>query len=338
MKNIKTKLLTPDNLKEAAEILKKNGLVAFPTETVYGLGANALSAEAVGKIFTAKGRPSDNPLIVHIVDVNGIYPLITDFPDKAKELAEKFWPGPLSIVLPAANSIPDVVSGGLPSVAIRIPDHPVALRLLLEAGVPIAAPSANISGRPSPTNAAHVLKDLEGKIDAIVDGGECGVGVESTVIDFTADVPVILRPGAITREMIEDAIGRVEVDTTTNKAKPRSPGMKYTHYSPQGEVFLVSDHGKELAEKLEYLLTINTRHELRTAFLISTLTAQFLKKEPDLLFAFNDQEDAAHNLYNALRVCDDKQIDIIYCETYKKNGIGLALMNRLRKAAGNKII
>ena len=336
---IQTRLLSAQEIEDAARLLKNNELVAFPTETVYGLGANALSEEAVEKIFIAKGRPQDNPLIVHIADINGIYPLVTDFPDKAKKLAERFWPGPLSLVLPASKIIPQNVTADLSTVAIRMPEHPIALKLITEAGVPLAAPSANLSGKPSPTTAQHVLADLDGKIAAVIEGGECNVGVESTVLDINVDPPVILRPGGITKEMIEEVIGKVHVDSAlSSKEKPKSPGMKYDHYSPNGEVFLVLDHGKMLATKLEHLLEVNVRHELRTAVLIHKDTARYLKKEPDLLVVFEDVEEAAHRLYTALRACDDNMIDTIYCETYKNTGIGHALMNRLRKAAGGKII
>lgn len=330
---------TADELAEAADILKNNGTVAFPTETVYGLGANALSGEAVKKIFIAKGRPSDNPLIVHIADISGIYPLVTEFNDRAKTLAENFWPGPLTMVLPASELIPKEVTGGLSTVAIRIPDHPVALMLLQLAGIPIAAPSANTSGGPSPTTPEHVLSDLRGKVDAVVAGGESSLGVESTVLDLTTEPPVILRPGGITREMLEEVIGKVKVDSAISASQdPRSPGMKYTHYSPHGETFLVTEHGKNLARKLDVLLNVNRKHELRTAFLITAEAVQYLKAKPELLWEFTDLDNVAHNLYTALRECDEQNIDAIYCETFTNKGIGLAVMNRLRKAAGGKVI
>ena len=330
---------TTPAIEEAADILRNGGTVAFPTETVYGLGANAMSSQAVEKIFIAKGRPSDNPLIVHIADLDGIYPLINNFPERAKILAEHFWPGPLTMVLPASQDVPSIVTAGLATIAVRMPNHPLALALIREAGVPLAAPSANISGQPSPTTATHVIKDLHGKIDAIIDGGNAEVGVESTVIDLTEQIPVILRPGSVTREMLEAVLGEVKLDQAINaNDNPRSPGMKYQHYSPDGEVYLVMEHDKKLARKLEIILDINLRHELRTAFLITKTSAAFLKTEPHLLFTFENVEDAARNLYHALRLCDEQGIDKIYCERYAKKEIGLAVMNRLMKASGGKII
>lgn len=336
---INSEHFTTPEIEEAADILRMGGTVAFPTETVYGLGANAMSSQAVEKIFIAKGRPSDNPLIVHIADLDGIYPLINNFSERAKILAGHFWPGPLTMVLPASPDVPSIVTAGLATVAIRMPNHPLALALIREAGVPLAAPSANISGQPSPTTAAHVMKDLQGKIDAIIDGGDAEVGVESTVIDMTEQLPVILRPGSVTREMLEAVLGEVKLDQAINaNENPRSPGMKYQHYSPNAEVYLVLEHEKKLARKLEIILDINSRHELRTAFLITKTSAAFLKTEPHFLFTFENAEDAAHNLYHALRLCDEQGIDKIYCERYAKKDIGLAVMNRLMKASGGRVI
>ena len=327
-------------IKTAARILRDGGLVAFPTETVYGLGANALSEEAVKKIFAAKGRPNDNPLIVHIADIERIYPLVTDFSEQAKLLAEKLWPGPLTLVLQASSIIPSIVTAGLETVAIRMPEHEVARRFIAEAGVPVAAPSANLSGKPSPTSAAHVLADLNGRIDAVIDGGECTVGVESTVLDISGETPLILRPGGVTKEMLEKVLGKeIKVDNAhASGEKPRSPGMKYTHYSPEGEVFLVTGHGKELAAKLKLLLDVNDMHGLTTAFILFPETAKYIKKAPSYLHVFTDVEDEAKNLYHVLRNCDEKAIDVIYCETVPKSGLGLAVMNRLTKAAGGKVL
>lgn len=335
--------ITPSNIleevKEGAEIIKKGGTVAFPTETVYGLGANALVAGAVEKIFAAKGRPSDNPLIVHIAELASIYPLVTDFPEKAKLLARKFWPGPLTMVLPAAPGIPNAVTAGLKTVGIRMPNHPVALALISAAGVPIAAPSANTSGLPSPTSADHVILDLDGKIDAIINGGECQVGVESTVVDLTTSIPVILRPGGVTREMLEAVVGAVTIDKALTAADhPRAPGMKYKHYSPKGEVYLVNGHGCKLADKLNLLLLENREKKLRTALLITEETAKFIKQQPQFLYSFKDVLAAAQNLYAALRLCDENKIDVIYCETFSQNGMGLAVMNRMSKAAAGRDI
>ena len=240
---MKTLLLNKNEIDIAADIIKNGGIVAMPTETVYGLAADALNGEAVAKIFKAKGRPMDNPLIVHISDIKQIDMLVSEFPDKAKKLAEKFWPGPLTIVLPKSDIIPDEVSAGLSTVAIRFPSHPVAHELIAKSS-PIAAPSANLSGSPSPTTVRHVLADMDGRIDAIVDGGDCEVGVESTVITLAEDVPTLLRPGGVTLEQLRAEIGEVKVHPAVLKSlgkgmKASSPGMKYKHYSPKAEVILL---------------------------------------------------------------------------------------------------
>ena len=225
----------PQVFREAGDILKAGGLVAFPTETVYGLGGNALDASAAKKIYAAKGRPSDNPLIVHVADTKSLYELASFVPDNAKKLADRFWPGPLTMILPKKESVPDGTTGGLKTVAVRMPDHPAALELIRTSGVYIAAPSANTSGRPSPTCAEHVMEDLDGKIEMILDGGTVGIGIESTIVDLTGDIPVILRPGYITKQMLEEVIGEVTVDPAVLSRhpdpglKPKAPGMKYKH-------------------------------------------------------------------------------------------------------------
>lgn len=240
----------------AANVIREGGLVAFPTETVYGIGANSFNEEAVKKIFIAKGRPQDNPLIVHIAELEQIYDLVEDVPQKAKTLMKKFWPGPLTLIFKKSEKVPYVNTAGMDTVAIRMPSNPIAHLLIKRAEVPISAPSANVSGKPSPTDASHVIEDLYGKVDVIIDGGKCDVGVESTVLDLTEKVPVILRPGAVTLEMLKEVIGNVEVDPSLLKKpkedlKPKSPGMKYKHYSPNAEVYIVTGDLEKVVKKFK---------------------------------------------------------------------------------------
>ncbi len=340
----KTEILnsTDDDLEKAAQLIRGGGLVAFPTETVYGLGANALDPAAVSGIFTAKGRPCDNPLIVHISDVSQVYDLSDDITVPAQRVMEAFWPGPLTVVLPKKTGVPDVVTAGLDTVAVRMPDHPVALELISRAGVPVAAPSANSSGRPSPTTAGHVADDLSGKIDAVVDGGLCRVGVESTVIDLTLEPPVILRPGGVTREELEGVLGHVETAASfaADQAEaPRSPGMKYRHYSPKAEVVLVTgERPDEITKKVSELIAKYRCREKRTGVLASAETAA--KYKADAVFDLGSRgcpEEIARNLFCGLRHLDMQGVDIIISEGYSETGIGAAVMNRLRKAAGSII-
>lgn len=330
-------------IKETGAIIKKGGLVAFPTETVYGLGANGLNGEAVKKIFLAKGRPSDNPLILHIADYSEIFGLASLVPLKAQLLMEKFWPGPLTMVLPKRDYIPREITAGLDTVAIRMPAHPVALALIKEAGCPIAAPSANLSGYPSPTTAQHVWDDLEGKVDIILDGGPTGVGLESTVLDMTKEIPVILRPGGVTKEELEKVIGPVEVDPGLRDEGriPLSPGMKYTHYSPRAQVILLQGNITEKVEKFsEFLHKFNGQGK-KVALLLSQETADRMKDQwvhyINILGSQNDMEAIASKIYYELRNCDRAEVDIILTETYSEEGIGAALMNRLLKSAGNTV-
>lgn len=332
-----------NKLNEAAEIIRRGGLVAFPTETVYGLGANALDEKAVAKIFTAKGRPADNPLIVHIARVREVRMLINYLPVGAKELMKEFWPGPLTLVLPRHPRVPQIVSAGLPTVAVRMPSHPVAKGLIRVANVPIAAPSANRSGKPSPTTGSHVLKDLAGKIDAVLDAGPCDVGVESTVVDLTGEFPTVLRPGGVTLEQLRAVLGRVEVDAAlSGDQSPKAPGMKYTHYAPDGDLILVEGAPKDIARKIAELYHRYRREGLRVAVLSAEEHVFRYRQElnPEVLISLGPRsmpEVAANKLYGALRECDRQEADVILSESFERSGVGLALMNRLEKAAKHKI-
>jgi L-threonylcarbamoyladenylate synthase len=324
----------------AAGILRRGGLVAFPTETVYGLGADALNGEAVARIFAAKGRPLDNPLIVHIEHTLQIERLAVNIPAEAYILAERFWPGPLTLVLESAQVVPSETTGGLDTVALRLPQHPVALELLRAAGVPVAAPSANLSGRPSPTTARHVLDDLSGRIDAVLDGGPCTVGVESTVLDIRGGEPLLLRPGGVTMEEISAVLGKeCRLAMWENGLPPPSPGLKYAHYSPRAPLYLVTGSPPAVLSKLRGL--VEHYHELgkNVGLLISSENVGKLACEQmEVLGSRHDPAAQAAELFAALRRFDEKGVDVILAEGYAEKGVGLALMNRLRKAAGHRII
>lgn len=331
-------------LTEAARQLREGGLIAFPTETVYGLGADARSTAAVERIFTAKGRPSDNPLIVHIAAREQLDELVLPYPPLAKVLMEHFWPGPLTIVLPVrTGALSPLVTAGLPTVGIRIPDHRTALALLAQAGCPIAAPSANRSGRPSPTLAEHVLEDLDGRIDGVVDDGQTGVGLESTVIELTGlDAIRILRPGGITREALQQAVPDVSIDSANEaepESAPRSPGMKYTHYAPQGELELVrGEAGAVVFYIQEQVAAARARGEVTGVLAFDERLGSF---DADRLLSLGSEAEldaAAQRLYAALRVFDGAGVQRIWAEGCEEDGIGAALMNRLVKAAGHRII
>lgn len=333
-----------ESLAAAGEILRSGGLVVFPTETVYGLGANALDADAVAAIFQAKGRPSDNPLIVHICRLDQIYDLAEDFTVQAQRVAEAFWPGPLTLILPKKPSIPAQVTAGLDTVALRMPDHPIALALLDIAGVPVAAPSANTSGKPSPTTAEHVLRDLEGKVDMVVDGGSCRVGLESTVLDMTSEPPVILRPGGVSREDLEGVLGHVEADPAVyendSPDMPRSPGMKYRHYAPKAKVVLVN--GKPLHRIQEKVIELIDEYHAQNMAVGVLASIETMKKYgAEAVFPVGTRtklETVAKNLFHGLRYLDDCNVDIIIAEGYPDEGIGIAVMNRLKKAAGGNLV
>ena len=331
-------------IKEVAQQLRKGKTIAFPTETVYGLGANAYNTEAVKKIFQAKGRPSDNPLIVHIASLEQVEELVEQIDHQSKRLMEKFWPGPLTIIFKRKAAISPSVTAGLPSLAIRMPDHPVALAILKATNLPIAAPSANRSGRPSPTTAEHVLEDLNGKIAGIVDGGPTGIGVESTVIDVSGEVPTVLRPGGITMEELEEVLGNVMLDPALveQNEKPRSPGMKYTHYAPKGEMWIVKGNQQEVINQINQLTTIKKEHGLKVGILTLTNHQQYFEHHQNAyILSYGTLENLyplAEHLYDALRSFDQQQVDFILAEAVDEKGIGLTIMNRLNKAAGGNII
>ncbi|NLI14000.1 L-threonylcarbamoyladenylate synthase [Pelotomaculum propionicicum] len=331
-------------IEEAALILRRGGLVAFPTETVYGLGANALDGRAVARIFEAKGRPSDNPIIVHVAVREQVSELTGSFPAAAKLLMDAFWPGPLTLVLPVAKKVPGEVTAGLSTVAVRMPDHPVALALIRTAGVPVAAPSANISGRPSPTSAEHVMHDLNGRIEAVLDGGPAGVGVESTVLDLTAQAPVVLRPGGITPEDLREVLGKVDVDPAAaagfNKDdKPLSPGMKYIHYAPLAPLRLVLGKPEAVASKIKELACQEKARGRKVGILTFSDSDDFARCGEVVVAGCREKpETVAAVLYSALRRFNDLGVDIIFAEGLAEHGVGLAVMNRLKKAAGGHII
>lgn len=363
-----------EELKEAAGILRSGGLVAFPTETVYGLGGNALDEDAARKIYAAKGRPSDNPLIAHVSCMEEVAPLVKEIPEAGRKLMEAFWPGPLTMIFPKSDRVPYGTTGGLDTVAIRMPDDPVANRLIALAGVPVAAPSANTSGRPSPTTADHVWQDMNGRIEMIIDGGPVGIGVESTIVDVSSAVPAVLRPGAITMEMLQEVLGEVSVDPAilgplSADVRPKAPGMKYKHYAPKADLTLVEPEGpartadsvrmdgadrntaadqanglnekqlqamickvQELArEKLEagYNVGVICTDESRHCYTDGIVRSIGARKS---------QASVAHNLYALLREFDDLDVDYIFSESFPQDHLGQAIMNRLSKAAGYKIV
>ncbi|CAM4474000.1 L-threonylcarbamoyladenylate synthase [Paenibacillus endophyticus] len=331
-------------LAAAAAQLRDGGLIAFPTETVYGLGADARSSFAVGRIFSAKGRPSDNPLIVHIANRQQLDELVLPYPQLASALMDSFWPGPLTIVLPARPDVlSPLVTAGLASVGIRIPDHRTALALLELAGCPVAAPSANRSGRPSPTLARHVLEDLDGRIDGVVDDGATGVGLESTVVELVGDQMIrILRPGGITLEALRIAAPHATIDSASleePEVAPRSPGMKYTHYAPKGELVLVQGAPDAVTAYIHRQVERAASSGERTGVLAFEERLQGYKADRVLsLGSEAELETAAHRLYAALRAFDEGSVQRIWSESSSEQGIGAALMNRLAKAAGNRVV
>ena len=331
--------LNMEAIQKAGKILREGGLVAFPTETVYGLGGNALDPKASMKIYAAKGRPSDNPLIVHIADIKDLAKITTEIPEGARILAEKYWPGPLTMILPKADSVPKETTGGLDSVAVRFPSDRIAQELIKAAGGFVAAPSANTSGRPSPTMAEHVEEDLGDAIEMIIDGGQVGIGLESTIVDFTEDVPVVLRPGYISLEMLKDTLGDVRMDRglliTDSSVHPKAPGMKYRHYAPNADVILVagcdSDVEKYMFDRSDdssvAFICFDEYHKLAEC-----KNAVFIGSECDL-----DQQ--ARKIFDILREFDSQpEIKTVYAKMPSQNGIGLAIYNRLLKAAGYRII
>lgn len=379
-KNImNTRIFSKKDIEEAAQILKAGGLVAFPTETVYGLGGNGLDKEAARKIYAAKGRPSDNPLILHVSKMEEVYPLVESVPEKAKLLMESFWPGPLTLILKKSKIVPLESTGGLDTVALRCPDNGVTLELIERAGLPVAGPSANLSGSPSPTEASHVYHDLSGRIEGILDDGAVGIGVESTILDMSTDRPTLLRPGAITLEDLTEVLGeKPEIDPTLLGKKmedgfiPKAPGMKYRHYAPKAEMILFCSleekesedktsekKGSEdrISEGKEYEYKVSKRiaeyleeegkgfPREKIAILCAEETKHFYQemaeKEGIILKVLGRRDEPlsmTHNLFRTLRECDEEGIGLILSEGYSEEGIGFALMNRMKKAAGQKII
>lgn len=338
--------ISREALEEAGSIIRNGGLVAFPTETVYGLGGDALNEESSGKIYRAKGRPSDNPLIVHICRWEDIYPIVREVPEAAKKLAEAFWPGPLTMILHKSDKVPYATTGGLDTVAVRMPSHKVALAFIEAAGGYIAAPSANLSGRPSPTLAKYVAEDMDGRIEMIIDGGEIGIGLESTIVDLTGDVPMILRPGYITKEMLEEVLGEVRVDRTildgNSKQAPKAPGMKYRHYAPKGELTIIAGMQEQVVREINRR-TEEMQEKGEKIGIIGTDDTVSLYKGDSIKSAGNraDEESIARTLYRILREFDDEGMTVIYSESFEETaeqgGIGQAIMNRLLKAAGHHL-
>ncbi len=332
-----------EKLNIAAKVIKDGGLVAFPTETVYGLGANALNAAAVQNIFIAKGRPNDNPLIVHIADRDMLEGIVEVVPENAIKLMDKFWPGPLTIIMKKAKAIPKIITAGLDTVAVRMPAHPVALALIKDSGFPIAAPSANTSGKPSPTNAKHVIEDLWGKADVIIDAGAAKVGLESTVIDVTVEPPIILRHGGIILPQLEEVIGEIEIDpaifTDNTDICPKSPGMKYLHYAPKAEMTIVKGEFDKVAEKINQLIIEYSKNGQSVGVLATDQTRE--KYVGATVISLGDRgtpNSIAANLFYSLREFDKKMIQIILAEAVEEIEIGVAIMDRMYKAAGNKVI
>lgn len=330
-------------IRKAGEIIRAGGLVAFPTETVYGLGGDALNPEASGKIYAAKGRPSDNPLIIHICKLEDIDRIVSDFPESAKRLAEEFWPGPLTMVLPKADIVPKQTTGGLNTVAVRMPVDPTALAFIEAAGGYVAAPSANVSGRPSPTSAKYVIEDMQGRIEMILDDGDVEIGLESTIVDLTGEVPMLLRPGFITLKMLEDVLGQVSVDKTILDGdcldKPKAPGMKYKHYAPKGELTIIAGEADTVSSKINGLVKEAEERNEKVGIIATDETKDSYRAYSVKSVGMRDDEvSIAKNLYRILREFDDEGITIIYSESFASGGIGQAIMNRLLKAAGHKIL
>ena len=382
---MKTKIFGKEGISEAAEILKQGGLVAFPTETVYGLGGNGLDKEAAKKIYAAKGRPSDNPLILHVSSIEEVYPLVKALPEKAKKLMEAFWPGPLTLVLPKSDIVPKESTGGLETVALRSPENALTLALIRACGFPIAGPSANLSGRPSPTEASHVFEDLGGRIEGILEDGAVGIGVESTIVDLSENCPTLLRPGAITPEDLEELLGeKVAIDPTllgksmAEGFTPKAPGMKYRHYAPKAEMILfkkkeeeendlkagqediaksiLSYGGEELSDCPEQEVKksvakailsygekeLSVSPEKRIWILCGEDTASLYEGDGrftvQILGRREEPLSMTHNLFRLLRKADEEGVELILGECYSEEGVGFALMNRLKKAAGQRIL
>lgn len=331
----------PVLIRRAGRILAEGGLVAFPTETVYGLGANALDPEASQKIYRAKGRPSDNPLIVHIARMEDLLRIASRVPKQAEALAEAFWPGPLTMVFPKTDIVPKATTGGLDTVAVRMPDNEIALALIREAGGFVAAPSANLSGRPSPTEAEHVAQDMDGRIDLIIDGGKVGIGVESTIVDLSGDAPEILRPGFVSRAMLEAVIGPVKDDPAMldETKRPKAPGMKYRHYAPKAEMLLVQGAQEDVTAYINRQIAKAVQNGEMPGVIASEETkGQYAGGIVKSIGSRRDELSIAQHLYGVLREFDDQGVSRIFSEAFDTPSLGQAIMNRLIKAAGHQIV
>lgn len=329
-------------LLEAGEIIKAGGLVAFPTETVYGLGGDALNAASSRKIYEAKGRPSDNPLIVHIARQEALAGIVKHVTEEARKLAEAFWPGPLTMILEKSDLVPKETTGGLDTVAVRMPSHPIALAFIEAAGGYVAAPSANRSGRPSPTEARYVVQDLDGRIEMILDGGDAELGLESTIVDLTDKVPTILRPGYVTEQMLARVLGRVEEDTTLLRPDsgqaPKAPGMKYRHYAPKGELIIVTGPEQAVVDHINRQIASGQGQNKKTGVIATDATIGRYRADVCKSGGSRGDESAmARRLYRILREFDDEGVEIIYSESFEGAGVGQAVMNRLLKAAGHRV-
>lgn len=332
-----------ETFRTAGEIIKNGGLVAFPTETVYGLGGDALNPASSQKIYAAKGRPSDNPLIVHIACMEDLPAIVKEIPDTARKLADAFWPGPLTMIFEKSDLVPKETTGGLETVAVRMPSDPAALAFIKEAGGYVAAPSANLSGKPSPTSAKYVEQDMLGRIDMILDGGDVEIGLESTIVDLTSENPMILRPGYVTKEMLEAELGLIDLDKTMmNKdtgAAPKAPGMKYRHYAPKGDLSIVEGEDEKVVSYIN-VQTALLEAEGAKVGIIATDENQEKYCAKIIMSAGSKtrEEMIAHELYRILREFDDLDVTYIYAESFDTSGMGQAIMNRLLKAAGHKVV
>lgn len=333
-----------NELEEASHILKNGGVVAFPTETVYGLGADGLNPEASKKIYTAKGRPSDNPLILHIADLKALEILTRNCPDVALRLAEAFWPGPLTMIFEKSEIVPYSTTGGLETVAIRMPSHPIAKELIRSSGTYVAAPSANLSGKPSPTKAEHVIEDLNGKIEMIIDGGDVAIGLESTIVDVTGPVPTILRPGYITAELLENVVGKIDYDQAILTKehdlgiKPKAPGMKYKHYAPKGELIVFEGSSEAVQNSINQLVKDKLTAGYKVGILATDETIHcYPKGIVKTIGTRKDEDTIARGLFKILRDFDSEGAEFIYSESFENGKLGQAIMNRLLKAAGYHI-
>ena len=330
-------------MRKAGEILLSGGLVAFPTETVYGLGGNALDAEASRKIYAAKGRPSDNPLIVHIADYDALSGIVSEVPETARKLADAFWPGPMTIILNKNDRVPSSTTGGLSTVAIRMPDNEIAAAMIRAGGGYIAAPSANTSGRPSPTTAMHVRDDLDGKIDMIIDGGPVGIGVESTIVDLTEEIPMVLRPGYINMEMLRGVLGEVRLDPGLHyndpNFHPKAPGMKYRHYAPRAPLTIVEGPQQKVTAKIRELTAQKEQNGEKAGIIATDESAsQYTSGTVRSIGTRSEEITISMHLYGILREFDDLGVDVIYSEAFDTPKMGQAIMNRLIKAAGHQVI